>query len=64
MGTKLGSSRQAVAQFMKTANPEDEFFLIEFSDHANIAAEFTSIPEELQNRLTFTQARGATALLS
>ena len=63
MGTKLGSSRQAVAQFMRTANPEDEFFLIEFSNRANIAAEFTSMPEEIQNRLTFTQAKGATALL-
>jgi len=63
MDTKLGSSRQAVAQFMKTANPEDEFFLIEFSNRANIAAEFTSMPQEIQNRLTFTQAKGATALL-
>src|SRR5258706_7465174 len=63
MGTKLGSSRQAVAQFMTTANPEDEFFLIEFSNRANIAAEFTSMPQEIQNRLTFTQAKGATALL-
>lgn len=63
MGTKLGWSRQAVTQFMKTANPEDEFFLIEFSDRASITAGFTSAPEEIQNRLTFTQSKGATALL-
>src|ERR1700690_858398 len=32
MGSKLQKSREAVAQFFKTANPEDEFFLIEFND--------------------------------
>ncbi len=32
MGDKLKKSRQAVTQFMKTANPEDEFFLIQFND--------------------------------
>jgi VWFA-related protein len=63
MGDKLGWSRQAVAQFLKTANPEDEFFLIEFNNQANMIAEFTSISEDIQNRLTFTQAKGSTALL-
>jgi Ca-activated chloride channel family protein len=63
MGAKLGSSRQAVAQFLKTANPEDEFFLIEFNTRASTTAGFTSFPEEIQNRLTFTQAQGSTALL-
>jgi len=63
MGAKLGVSRQAVAQFLKTANPEDEFFLIEFNDRANITGGFTSAPEDIQNRLTFTQAKGSTALL-
>jgi len=28
MGNKLEKSRQAVTQFFKTANPEDEFFLV------------------------------------
>ena len=32
MGAKLSRSRQAVSQFLKTENPEDEFFLIEFND--------------------------------
>src|SRR5579871_3112517 len=30
MGEKLQRSRQAVRQFMRVANPEDEFFLVEF----------------------------------
>jgi hypothetical protein len=32
MGPKLEKSRQAVTEFFKTANPEDEAFLVEFND--------------------------------
>jgi Ca-activated chloride channel family protein len=63
MGHKLDKSRQAVAQFFKTANPEDEFFLVQFSDNAELIQPFTSNLEEIQNRLTFTQSKGKTALL-
>ena len=63
MGSKLGKSRQAVAQFFKTANPEDEFFLVQFNDRPELIQDFTTNLEEIQNRLTFTQAKGRTALL-
>jgi VWFA-related protein len=63
MGHKLDKSRQAVAQFFKTANPEDEFFLVEFHDSAELIQPFTTSLEEIQNRLTFTQSKGRTALL-
>ena len=63
MGNKLDKSRQAVAQFFKTANPEDEFFLVQFHDSAQLVQPFTTNLEEIQNRLTFTQSKGRTALL-
>ncbi len=63
MGAKLQKSRQAVAQFMKTANPEDEFFLIQFNDRPELVVPFTPDTEEIQNRLTFIQSKGRTALL-
>jgi len=63
MGAKLQKSRQAVAQFMKTANPEDEFFLIQFNDRPELVVPFTPNTEEIQNRLTFIQSKGRTALL-
>jgi Ca-activated chloride channel family protein len=63
MGAKLTRSRQAVTQFMKTANPQDEFFLIVFNDRPELVQGFTKETEEIQNRLTFTQAKGRTALL-
>ena len=55
MGHKLEKSRLAVSQFFKTANPEDEFFLIQFNDGADIIQGFTKNLEEIQNRLMFTQ---------
>lgn len=63
MGDKLDKSRLAAAEFFKTANPEDEFALVEFSDNARLIAGFGPSPEELQNRLTFLPAKGRTALL-
>ncbi len=63
MGHKLEKSRLAVAQFFKTANPEDEFFLVQFGDSAELIQPFTRNLEEVQNRLTFTQSKGRTALL-
>ena len=63
MGSKLEKSRQAVTQFFRTANPEDEFFLVQFNDTAELAEPFTRNLEEIQNRLTFTQSKGRTALL-
>ena len=63
MGHKLEKSRLAVAQFFKTANPEDEFFLVQFNDSADLVQPFTRNLEEIQNHLTFTQSKGRTALL-
>jgi Ca-activated chloride channel homolog len=63
MGAKLNKARQAAAQFFKTANPEDEFFLVQFNDRPELVVPFTHNTEEIQNRLTFTQAKGKTALL-
>ncbi|MGH9632146.1 MAG: VWA domain-containing protein [Bryobacteraceae bacterium] len=63
MGSKLSKSRQAAAEFFKLANPEDEYFLIQFNDKPQLISGFTTNTEEIQNRLTFTQAKGRTALL-
>jgi len=63
MGSKLEKSRQAVAEFFKTANPEDEAFLVEFNDRPELVTPITHSLEEIQNRLTFTQSKGRTALL-
>ena len=63
MGSKLTKSRQAAAEFFKTANPEDEFFLVQFNDRPQLVVPFTRNTDEIMSRLTFTQAKGRTALL-
>lgn len=63
MSNKLDKSRMAALQFLKTANPADEFFLVTFSDRAVQQTSFTSSVEEVQSRLMFTRAKGRTALL-
>jgi Ca-activated chloride channel homolog len=63
MGPKLRSAREAVAQFFKTSNPEDEAFLVEIHDTANLTVGFTNNLEEIQNHLQFIRSKGMTALL-
>jgi Ca-activated chloride channel family protein len=63
MGPKLRVSRQAAAQFFRSANPDDEFFLVEFNDTPRLVVPLTQDVEDIQNQLTFAQSKGRTALL-
>jgi len=63
MGPKLRTARLAASQFFRTANPEDEFFLVEFNDTPKLVTPLTPDFEEIQNQLTFAQSKGRTALL-
>ena len=63
MSDKVDKARQAAVQFMRTANPLDQFFLVSFNDRAELTSGFTSSVDELQNRMMFTASKGRTALL-
>lgn len=63
MGSNLGVSRRAVAEFFKSANPEDEAFLIEFNDRPELVVPFTHNLNEIENRILFAKSKGSTALL-
>jgi Ca-activated chloride channel family protein len=63
MTNKMGRVRDAVTQFCEAANPQDEFFMIVFSDQPRLVTDFTSVPEDLEKDLLFTQPKGRTALL-
>jgi Ca-activated chloride channel homolog len=63
MGDKLRTSRQAALRFLSTMNAQDEAFLIEFSDHANLAVGFSRQTGEIHDSLTAVQPGGLTALL-
>lgn len=63
MSNKVGKAREAALQFFKTANPQDEFFLVSFNERAELTSTFTNSVEDLQSSLMLTAAHGRTALL-
>jgi Ca-activated chloride channel homolog len=63
MANKLGKAKEAAFQFFKTANPEDEFFLVGFNERAQLLSPFTNNVEDLQSRMLSASAKGKTALL-
>ena len=63
MKDKIGPAREAVGEFLRTANPQDEFFIITFADQPEAVSDFTSSVEEIQSKLLYTLPKGRTALL-
>ena len=63
MANKIGKAREAALQFFKTANPQDEFFLVSFNERAELTSSFTNSVEDLQSRMMLTPPKGRTALL-
>jgi len=63
METKLPMARLAVAQFLKTANPGDEFFLLPFDSDPRMVNGFTNSTEEILQEVSRTETNGRTALL-
>jgi Ca-activated chloride channel homolog len=63
MTDKIMKSREAIRTFLETANPQDEFFLIAFSDRPRLVSDFSQKVEKLEGSLMFAQPHGTTALL-
>ena len=63
MAPKLQKAREAVAALLGNTNPEDEFFLVQFSDHAQLLVNLTKQTEEIRKHVAMMQIGGTTALL-
>ena len=63
MDLKLQTSRQAALQFLNTMNPQDEAFLVEFGDRAELVNGFTGHIDDLRDKLKSLTPGGLTALL-
>ena len=63
MTSKLVRARESIIQFAKTANPQDEFFVIGFNDRPELIEDFTTSIEDLQARLATVHSGHRTALL-
>jgi Ca-activated chloride channel homolog len=62
MADKLSAAREAAIAFLKTSNPRDEYFLIEFSDQPKLVQDFTTDIAQLQKHIFSSSARGLTPL--
>ncbi|MGH9530855.1 MAG: VWA domain-containing protein [Terriglobales bacterium] len=63
MKNKIEKAREAVVQFFKTANVQDEFFIVTFADKPEVLAQFTQSIEDIQGKLILAMPEGRTALL-
>jgi Ca-activated chloride channel family protein len=62
MKDKISTAQNAAGTFLKTGNPEDEYFLVEFANRPEVAADFTTDITKLQSKLLLTPAKGMTAM--
>ena len=62
MSTKRAAVAAAALDLVKASNPQDETFVINFSDQAYLDQDFTSDLDRLQNGLSHLSQSGGTAL--
>jgi VWFA-related protein len=63
MKGKIQKSCEAAAAFFKTANPEDEFFLVHIGERPKLSVPFTADSDQLYRAILHTKPSGRTALL-
>jgi Ca-activated chloride channel family protein len=62
MGNKRPSVNKSALDLIGASNPQDEAFVVNFSDEADIDQEFTSDVNKLRKGLSHIEAKGGTAL--
>ncbi|MEO8367724.1 MAG: VWA domain-containing protein [Candidatus Solibacter sp.] len=63
MKKKMAKASAAVSAFFKSANPEDEFFLVEFNGRPKLTVPFTRDSKLIADEIAQARASGLTALL-
>jgi Ca-activated chloride channel homolog len=63
MADKINRARNSIVAFLRTANPQDEFFVIGFNDRPELMEDFTSDVSNIEGRLVDLRPGHRTALL-
>ena len=61
-GKKIARAREALATFMQTSHPDDEFFLIGFNSQPQLLRDRTRDSDAVIKKLSLVEPEGATAL--
>jgi Ca-activated chloride channel homolog len=63
MANKMDRVSEALKQLCAFSNPQDEFFVITFSDQPSLLQDFTDSPGDIEEKLLYAVPKGRTALL-
>jgi Ca-activated chloride channel family protein len=63
MSNKFVTLREAVQQFFRNANAQDDYYVVTFADKPRVLATATQSMEEIERKLAATTPQGRTALL-
>ena len=63
MSSKFVRARKALAEFLRTSNPQDEFFVVGFNDRPAVIVDYTSNPDDVEARMVMLKAENRTALI-
>jgi len=63
MTDKINRARNSILEFLRTANPQDEFFVIGFNDRPELITDFTNNVDNIEARLLTVKPGHRTALL-
>ena len=51
MSSKFVRARKALTEFLRTSNPQDEFFVVGFNDRPAVIVDYTSDPDDVEARM-------------
>jgi Ca-activated chloride channel family protein len=63
MSSKFARARKALNEFLRTSNPQDEFFVVGFNDRPSIIVDYTSDPDDVDARMVMLKPENRTALI-
>jgi Ca-activated chloride channel family protein len=63
MASKFVRARKALTAFLRTSNPQDEFFVVGFNDRPSIIVDYTSDPDDVEARMVMLKTENRTALI-
>jgi len=63
MSSKFVRARKALSEFLRTCNPQDEFFVVGFNDRPAILVDYTSDVDDVEARMVMLRPENRTALI-
>ena len=63
MSSKFVRARRALTEFLRTSNPDDEFFVVGFNDRPAVIVDYTSDVDDVEARMVMLKPQNRTALI-